>query len=154
MNKENKNRPNDDPLTELLVEVVEVNRGQLVKILKKFIRINAKDGSIIPQDDFNKLTTRNKMLTYMLGRKVALMLNFECSEIVCKDEIKYATGLLRGTITPTLIELKTENLVSRSNLDGYYISDEQAVYALRELANVPVNGNFNPITFLSSKYVE
>lgn len=90
----------------------------------------------------------------MLGRKVAVILGFECSEIVCKDEIKYATGIFRGTLTPTLIELKTEDLISRSNLDGYYVSEQQTIYALRELANVTVKGNFDPRAFLNTKYVE
>jgi len=84
----------------------------------------------------------------MLGRKVSVMLSYSCPEIVCKEEIKKETGIMLGTLTPILVDLRGEDLISRSKLDGYYISDAQATYALQELERASEKRNFDPRYYL------
>lgn len=131
-----------DPLRELLVEVVEVDRNKLAEVLKGYIRINSKDGRIIPQESFSELDIRNKILTFLIGRKVSSMLEYEYSEVVSKDEIKFATGIMRGMLTPELIELKTEELISRSKAEGYFVSDKQLLYVVQELEKASRKRNY------------
>ena len=127
------NCSNDDPLRKLLIEVVEVDKNKLVKVLKHYIRINSRDGELVLQENFSQLNIRNKVLAYILGRKVSSMLDFGCSESVGPDEIKQATGLLRGILTPKLIELKSEDFISRSQSSDYFVTEEQMLYIVKEL---------------------
>lgn len=122
-----------DPLRKLLVEVVEVDKNKLAEVLKCYIRINSRDGQLVLQENFSNLNIRNKVLAYILGRKVSSMLDFGCSESVGPDEIKQATGLLRGVLTPKLIELKAEKLISRSQSSDYFVTEEQMLYIVKEL---------------------
>ena len=142
------NRTSSNPLRELLVETTEVDKYKLVKILKDFVRINSSDGRILLQEKFYDLNIRNKVFAYMLGRKVSVMLSYSCPEIVCKEEIKKETGIMLGTLTPILVDLRGEDLISRSKLDGYYISDAQATYALQELERASEKRNFDPRYYL------
>ncbi len=132
----------NDPLRELLVEVVEVDRIHIVKVLKDYLRLNSKDGKIILQEKFSHLSIRNKVLAYLLGRKVSSMLEYEKSNAVSKDEIKFATGIIRGTLTPIIIELKTQELISRAKSEGYFISDNQMLYVVKELEKASRKRNY------------
>lgn len=148
LNKVMNNRMTDNSLRELLVETTAVDKDRLGKVLKNFIRINSSDGRILLQEKFYELNIRNKVFAYMLGRKVAVMLGYECPEIVCKGEIKKETGILVGSLTPILVDLRGEELISRSRLDGYYISDSQAEYAMKELERASAKRNFDPRYYL------
>lgn len=123
----------DDPLRKLLVDEIELDMYKLVSVLKGYIGIYSKDGLVIVQKNFNELNTRNKILAYLLGRKVSTMMKYEHPEIVEINEIKKTTGILRGVLMPICIDLKTEKLISRSGSSGYYISESQMLYVVKEL---------------------
>ncbi|REL37888.1 hypothetical protein DYD21_08905 [Rhodohalobacter sp. SW132] len=132
--KEQSNKHNwDEPLRKLLVDEIELDMNKLVCVLKCYIGIYSKDGLLILHSKFNELNARNKILTYLLGRKVSTMMKFEYPEIVDILEIKKTTGILRGVLMPICVELKTENLISGSGTSGYYVSESQMLHVLKEL---------------------
>lgn len=122
-----------DPLKELLLDADEVDRAQLAKALKIYLGIDSKSGRVVLKPGFKKLSTRNRVLVYLLGCKVSTILGLIDSEEVAPKEIPKETGLPEGTVYPKLKELKEDRLISQNDSSKYYVAPHQILTAIEQL---------------------
>jgi len=123
----------NDPLKDLLLDADEVDRAQLAKALKNYLGIDSKTGRVVLKPGFKTLSTRNRVLTYLLGYKVSTLLGLIDSEEVAPKDIPNETGLPKGTVYPKLKELKEDRLISQSDSSKYYVAPHQILTAIEVL---------------------
>jgi hypothetical protein len=124
---------NKDPLKNLLLDADDVDRNRLAAALQDILGIDTKTGRIVLKPGFNQLTARKKMAAYLLGRKVALLLEKTQSETASVKEIQAETSLPRGTVGPKLRELAEARLISQTEAGEYYIGPTQISAVIGEL---------------------
>ena len=110
----------EDPLEQLLLDAEEVDRALLANSIKKFLGIDTKTGNIILKPDFEKLTSRHKVLIFLLAIKAAALLKKINYEKVSPKYIIERTSIPSGTVHPKLKELKAEHLISQDEDSGDY----------------------------------
>lgn len=114
-------------LKKLLTDDNDVNAEELYGLLSPFIKINKTSKNIIFLDSTLKHSLKNKLLLFLLGKKVLFLLGeIETDRIKPKDIIK-ETGISKGSVLPTLKilkEAKGNNLVTSDNV-GCYITSYQ-----------------------------
>lgn len=124
---------NGDPLKDLLLNADEVDRSRLAEGLKGVLGIDSESGRVVLKPGFQKLNSKRKVLAYILGCKVSLLLGLRKSEEIAAKGIKEATGLPTGTVNPKLKELKEERLVSQNDSSKYYIASHQIITGIEEI---------------------
>jgi len=122
-----------DPLSDLLLDAVEVDRERLARVLRNILGIDTKSGQVVLKSGFSQLSARNKVLAYLMGKKAAVLLGKTEIEEVSPIDIVQNTGIPSGTVNPKLRELKTIHLVSQTDASQYYIASHQMLQALAEL---------------------
>jgi hypothetical protein len=122
-----------DPLENLLLDAEEVDRTLLARALQGVLGIDKVTGKIIFQPGFNKLTARQKVIGYLLGKKVSKLLGKVEAEITLPKDIMEETGIPKGTINPNLRELFDERLISQTKEGEYYINSHQIHSCVSEL---------------------
>jgi len=122
-----------DPLENLLLDAEEVDRALLARALQDVLGIDKVTGKIILQPGFNKLTARQKVIGYLLGKKVSKLLGKVDAEITLPKDIIVETGIPKGTINPKLRELFDEHLISQTKEGEYYINSHQIHKCVAEL---------------------
>lgn len=122
-----------DPLENLLLDAQEVDRAKLAAALKGILGVDTKTGRVVPMPGFVKLTSRQKLLAYLLGRKVANLLGKLEIEPVSAKDVQADTRLPRGTVSPKLRELFDDKLASQNAEGQYYIGVHQISLAIDNL---------------------
>jgi hypothetical protein len=102
-----------NPLLDLLIDSDQVDRERLAKSLKDYIGIDSKSGKIVFKPKFQSLSSRQQVLAYLMGNKVALLLGKAEKEEVAAKDIVNNSGIPKGTVYPKLKELKEERLISQ-----------------------------------------
>lgn len=115
----------DGPLRELLVDATEVDRRAIVEVLKGKVSIDSKSGRPVLSPGFNALDARRKVLTVLLARKAANLLNLVNTEALTNKEVAELTGLPTGTAAPSLKSLKELRLVTQDANKAYYVPNAQ-----------------------------
>ncbi len=123
----------NDPLVDLLLDSVEIDRALLANSLKGILGVDSKTGNVILLSGFNKLNSLNKILAFLLGRKVSYLLDKSETEEVFPKEIPDATGIPSGTVHPKLRELKNSRIASQSEDGGYYVPSYQLSNAVNKI---------------------
>lgn len=117
----------NDVLKQLFTDDNDINANELFDLLSPFIKINKSDKSIIFLDSALKQSLKNKILLFLLAKKVLFLLKeIETDRVRTTDIIK-ETGIPKGSVNPTLKllkETKGSSLVT-SDKDGYYITSYQ-----------------------------
>lgn len=129
-----------DPLQGLLLDADEVDRARLAGALQDLLGVDTKTGRVVPKPGYARLTTRQKIVAYLLGRKVAHLLGKSGSESAASKEIHEETGLPKGTVAPKLRELSEGRLVSQTESSEYYIGPHQIAAAIDDLRKGAQNG--------------
>jgi len=124
---------NEDPLSTLLLDVSEVNRTRLASTLRDILGIDTESGQVVLKPGFSELTTRLKVLAYLLGRKAAALLGKADIEAAAPRDISQETGMPSGTVNPKLRELRDSHLVSQTESGQYYVAPHQFLQAIDEL---------------------
>jgi DNA-binding MarR family transcriptional regulator len=113
-------------LEKLFTDDNDINANELYDLLSPFIKINKTNKSIIFLDS-NKQSLKNKIILFLLAKKVLFLLEqIETDHIKPKDIIK-ETGISKGSVLPTLKllkEAKNGSLIS-TDVDGCYITSYQ-----------------------------
>jgi hypothetical protein len=122
-----------DPLIDLLLDADEVDRATLSRALLGLLGIDSNTGRVVLKPGFAGLGARKKVLAYLLGAKVAVLLAKAESEAVSPIDVSRQTGLPRGTVNPKLSELYEQRLVSKTDVGAYYIAPHQIHVAVEEL---------------------
>jgi hypothetical protein len=125
----------DDPLAKLLLDSEEVDRASLARALHDFVGIDSRTGKVVLKPGFNKLTSRKKVLAYLLGKKVAKLLGKIDNELTSPKDIPLGTGIPKGTVNPKLRELSDARLVSQTKEGEYFIESHQILKCVAELEN-------------------
>ncbi len=127
---------NNDVLKKLLSDDNDIDANELFKLLSPLIKISKSTKNIIFLETAQELPVKQKILLYILGKKVLFLLEeIESDHIRPKDIIR-DTGIPRGSILPALKELrelKGGGLIS-SDGAGYYIT----VYQLSKIKSKKV----------------
>jgi hypothetical protein len=123
----------EDPLSKLLLDVQEVDRASLARALQDYIGIDKKSGKIVLKVNFNKLNARQKVIAYLLGKKVAKLLNKTETELITPMDIIDETSIPKGTVNPKLRELVDARLISQAKDGEYYVEHHQIPGCITEL---------------------
>lgn len=123
----------DDPLRDLVVDAVEIDRQRIADALRGVVAID-KSGQVVPAQGFQRLSGPQKVLAFLLGRKVAVLLDMVEEEAIGPKELAKNSGMAEGTVYPTVRRLHGERLVSQNVDSGYYLSPHQVGTAIEKLA--------------------
>jgi len=119
-----------DSLEDLFVEEEEaLDLDALRSILVNYVKLS-KEGGIFPLPGFETLSAEQKILTYLLAKKV-LKLKINLDELTAPKEIQESVGLPKGTVNPKLTGLADRRLVQ--NVKGKYFIPNYAVNKVKEL---------------------
>ncbi|MCD4761229.1 hypothetical protein K8R42_05015 [bacterium] len=114
-------------LEQLFTDDNDINANELFELLSPFVKINKTTKNIIFLDSAQEQSLKNKILLFLLTKKVLFLLKeIETDHIKPKDIIK-ETGMPKGSVLPTLKllkENKSGNLIS-VDISGYYITSYQ-----------------------------
>ncbi|MGH2828620.1 MAG: hypothetical protein ACRDKF_16795 [Actinomycetota bacterium] len=120
----------NDPLAELLLDADEVDRAQLAQALRGILGIDNASGRVVLKPAFNDLDASRKTLAYLMGAKVAALLNKSDTEAVTPTQLSKSTGMPKGTVNPKLTRLHEERLVSKTKSGAYYLEPHQVLRAV------------------------
>jgi hypothetical protein len=117
----------NDVLKKLLTDDNDINAEELFDLLSPFIKISKANKNIIFLDPALKQPLKNRIILFLLAKKVLFVLGeIEADRVRSVDIIK-ETGIPKGSVNPTLKflkETKGHSLVSSDNA-GYYITSYQ-----------------------------
>lgn len=117
----------NEVLKQLFTDDNDINANELFDLLSPFIKINKSDKGIIFLDSATKHSLKNKIILFLLAKKVLFLLKEIETDRVRSTDIIKETGIPKGSVNPTLKllkETKGSSLVT-SDKDGYYITSYQ-----------------------------
>lgn len=118
-----------DEFDELMVREEEVLDRALVRdLLKDYLRIST-NGEILPEPNFFTLEARQKIIIFLLARKIMKAKEIISEEGCTPTELSTKTGVPIGTVKPAVREL-IPNILSSDN-GKYWIPN----YNLKRLQN-------------------
>jgi hypothetical protein len=124
---------NEDPLSQLLLDAGEVDRGVLATALSDRIGIDSKSGRIVILPGYSPLNTRQKVLVILLAAKAASLLGIRDSEFMGTQEVIGTSGLPQGTVRPKLKELREAGLAAQGTDRAYYVPSARLRRAVEQL---------------------
>lgn len=124
---------NKDALDELFVaEEKTVSHETLRDLLINYLQFSP-DGGIFFLPDFENLTSEQKILLYLIAKKI-LKLKLGRDELTSPKEVQDATGLPRGTVNPTMVFLANKRLVQ--NIKGKYFVPNYAISRIKNILEI------------------
>lgn len=114
-------------LKQLFTDDNDINASELYELLSPFIKINKTNKNIIFLDPALKHSLKNKIVLFLLAKKVLFLLGEIETDRVRSTDIVKETGIPKGSVNPTLKilkEAKGNSLVTTDN-DGYHITSYQ-----------------------------
>lgn len=123
----------EDPLKTLFVDSAELDRAAIAQALKGIIGIDPKTREVVPQAGIEPLGARQRILAYLLGCKVAQLLEVVETDGVMPGQVTSAIGTPPGTARPKLRELLETRMVSQDAEGKYYLAHHQVTGAIAEL---------------------
>ena len=115
----------DDPLEALLLDADEVDRARLASALAGVLGLDTKTGRVVLKPGFAHLDVRRKILAFLLGQKVAVLLGKADNEQVAPKDLIGSTGMPSGSVHPALKDLREKRVVSVTNSGAYYVAAHQ-----------------------------
>jgi hypothetical protein len=113
-----------DPLDQLFVKSEQVageQRAILAQLILPYASINADTGDVYFKATFDDLSTKQKILLYLLCRlALSTRPNTTFTVTVSPIEIEKATMLPGGTVRPKLTELVKDRIIVKSG-EGYSV---------------------------------
>jgi len=125
---------NDDPLRDLVVDSVEIDRQRIADALRGVVAID-KSGQVLPGTGFQRLDASQKILAFLLGRKVAVLLDMTEEEAIGPTELAKSAGMAPGTVGPTIRRIHTARLITQDVDSRYYLSPHQVGTAIEQLSD-------------------
>lgn len=114
----------DDPLAMLWdTSSVQDQRQLLAETIFPFARVDGETQEIGFTAEGEALTTREKLLVFLLMRKAMMLRGVIVKETMPPAEIAKATGMPGGTIRPVLSQLYSDKLVRKDKEEdgGYFV---------------------------------
>jgi len=119
---------NKNVLKKLFTNKEEIDPEELYTLLDPYIKINEDNKNIIFLDKAHKTSLKEKILLFLLGKKALFLLGEIESEVIPPKKIIEETGLPKGSVLPTLKQLKEPkggNLISSDVKGCCYINNYQ-----------------------------
>jgi hypothetical protein len=135
MTSSQENQPSSDPLETLLIDAREIDRAEIAATLQDIVGIDSVSGAVVFRPSSRRLGAREKLLAYLLGRKVAHLLDKIEVEGAKPKIIIADTGIAAGTVHPTLKELRENKLVLQDSAGGYLVAQHQLRDVLAKIKN-------------------
>jgi len=110
----------NNPLKQLIVDTEELDKEKLASLILGNLGIS-KNGDVIVLPGFPGLTTKSKILSFLLAKKAAKVMSLSTDDSASIKEVSQRTGLPEGTVGRELSELKQMRLVSSDQ--GYLVPD-------------------------------
>jgi hypothetical protein len=123
----------NDPLVELLVDAGTIDKARIAAALKGVVAIDRGSGRVAIQPAFHSLSLQQKVLAYLLGRKVAVLVGVAEVESASAAEVAADTGMRPGSARPTLSALARDHRISKEG-SAYTISSAQINAAIAQIA--------------------
>jgi hypothetical protein len=113
-------------LKKLFTEDNDLDANELFYLLSPFVKINKANKNIIFLES-TKQPLKNRIILFLLAKKVLFMLGEIESDRVRSVDIIKETGMPKGSVNPTLKLLKEKkgNRLVSSDGAGYYITSYQ-----------------------------
>jgi hypothetical protein len=122
-----------DPLAGLLVDGEEIDRTRLASVLQELVAIDERSGEVVLKPGYNRLSSRQRILAYLLGRKASVLLGKSEAEAASPKTVASETGMPTGTVNPKLTELLADRLVQKTQGSEYYIAPALLSEAIGEM---------------------
>lgn len=105
---------------DLLVDEEELNEELLVQTVGNYVKIGNESGELVPEDDYHKLTAKEKIAVVLLAQKARYELDLADEEWLSPAEISELSGVKTGTVHPAVRDLE----------DGGYANNEDGSYRI------------------------
>lgn len=120
-------------LEALFVSGKEIDEGLLLKILSPFLRIDQDSSSILPNEQWLKVSNEAKIILFLVARKAMRVRGLSIdNEGASPSEIEKETGLKGGSIRPRLKSLFEQKIVNRTE-DGRYFVPNYSLVRIKTL---------------------
>jgi hypothetical protein len=106
-------------LEDLLVDEEALNEELLAQTVGEYVQIGKDSGDLIPNEKYNDLTSKKKIVVALLAQKARFELDMVEDEWLAPSEISKLTGVKTGTIYPSVRDLADEDIVRGD--DGSYM---------------------------------
>ena len=120
-------------LDELFVSGNEVDQELVAVILSPFIKIDKDSCTIVPDDQWLRLSNELKIILFLVARKAMKLRGLPIDdEGVSPAEIEKETGVKGGSIRPRLKELFEHRIITKTNERKYLLPS----YSLAKVKNM------------------
>ena len=110
-----------DEIFEAPEELEGLNRDRVAKMIKPFAMIDPENGTFYTKAAWIELTSKRKVLIFLLARLALSTRNPGFSKVVTAKEVEDSTELPGGTVRPKLGELVKDRIAYREKDSGYDI---------------------------------
>lgn len=105
-------------LEDLLVDEEKLNEELLVETVGKYAQIGQDSGDLVPNDRYNNLSSKEKIVVVLLAQKARYELDLDDQKTLSPTEISALSGVKKGTVYPSVRDLDDEGLIRGE--DGEY----------------------------------
>jgi len=103
---------------DLLIDEEEVSETLLTETLIDYVRIGDESGSIVPQEAYESLTNRKKVVVALLAQHALEGLEMTDQQWLTPTEIAEKSGIKKNSVYPAVRELDDDGVVESD--DGSY----------------------------------
>lgn len=103
---------------DLLIDEEVVSETLLTETLIDYIRVGDESGSIVPQDAYEELTNREKVVVVLLAQHALEGLDMTDQKWLTPTEIAEKSGIKKNSVYPAVRELDDADVVKSD--DGSY----------------------------------
>ena len=123
-------------LNSLLVSEKQADEKLILDILQPYVRIGKDTGLVIPNEAFNRLSVKSRLLVYLVGRKAAKLKGIATQEATSLEVVASSIGEPLKYVRETESRLKKRGLVSRDK-SGYFVPNTRLMHVKAFLASAP-----------------
>ena len=112
----------NDPFDKIFGKPEELDREKreaLASLIEPYAKIDPENGVFFPNQNWNQLSTKLKILAYLLSRLALSSRNPNFPNSVSTKDVENDTELPGGTVRPKLRQLIDDRVVDQ-NIDGRY----------------------------------
>jgi hypothetical protein len=119
---------------DLLIDEEEVSEALLTETLIEYIRIGDESGSIVPQEAFEDMTVKKRVVVVLLAQHALEGMDMSDDDWLKPSGIAERGGMKRGSVYPAVRELDNEGIVEAD--DGSYRIPMQNLEAAKQYIEV------------------
>jgi len=117
-------------LEDLLVDEEQLNEELLANTVGKYVKIGKDSGDLIPNSEYNDLTSAKKVVVALLAQKARFELDMADDEWLSPSELSEMCGVKKNTIYPKVRDLTDEGIITDG--DGEYMIPSVKVEQAKE----------------------